>query len=229
LTYADTNNTAGISQPHGIGTVWATMIWDMTWMLIDEYGFDEDIYNGTGGNNIALQLVIDGLKLQACSPGFVDGRDGILAAVDINTMIADEDRANIKCSVWGVFATRGLGVSAQQGSKFSRTDQVEAFDTPSTDDPASPCFQEPLSVQDVTTNAFSVFPNPSNGELTINVASSLGEGQITIFDLNGRKVFEQNALLDSSISVNARELSRGVYLLKLETTTVSETTKLIIR
>ena len=229
LTYGDTNNTAAISQPHGIGTVWSTMLWDMTWMLIDEYGFDEDIYNGTGGNNIALQLVIDGLKLQSCNPGFVDGRDGILAAVDINTMIADEDRANIKCSVWGVFATRGLGVSAQQGSKFSRTDQVEAFDTPAVDDPESPCFDASLGVQDLASTTFSVFPNPSNGEVTINVAASLGEGQISIFDLNGRKVFEQNELLEGSLNVNASNLSRGVYLMQLQTATISETTKLIIR
>jgi hypothetical protein len=77
-TYADSNNN--VSQPHGIGFVWATMLWDMTWLLIDEYGFDPDLYNGTGGNNIAIQLVMDGMKLQNCSPGFVDGRDAILEA-----------------------------------------------------------------------------------------------------------------------------------------------------
>ena len=33
-TYADSNNN--VSQPHGIGFVWATMLWDMTWLLIDE-------------------------------------------------------------------------------------------------------------------------------------------------------------------------------------------------
>src|SRR5690606_29030037 len=60
-TYGATNNS-GISEPHGIGFVWATMLWDLTWDLIDEHGFDPDIYNGTGGNNIALQLVVDGLK-----------------------------------------------------------------------------------------------------------------------------------------------------------------------
>jgi hypothetical protein len=46
--------------PHGVGSVWAAMLWEMTWDLIDQYGFDQDIYNGTGGNNIALQLVMDG-------------------------------------------------------------------------------------------------------------------------------------------------------------------------
>ena len=144
-------------------------------------------------------------------------------------MISDEDRASIKCSVWGVFATRGLGVSAEQGSKFSRSDQVEAFDTPAVDDPDSPCFDASLSTEDAIASSFSVFPNPSNGEITINMTSSLGEGTIRIFDLNGRKVFDQNATLEGGLNINASELSRGVYLLQIATGTVSETTKLIIR
>lgn len=121
-TYDDIKNEWG---PHGIGTVWATMLWEMTWALIDEYGFDEDIYNGTGGNNIAMALVTEGLRLQPCSPGFVDGRDAILAAD-----MALFDGAN-QCIIWDAFAKRGLGVSADQGSSNSNTDGEEAFDTPS--------------------------------------------------------------------------------------------------
>ena len=44
-TYADTNNTAAVSQPHGVGFVFATMLWDLTWLFIDEYGFDPLIIN----------------------------------------------------------------------------------------------------------------------------------------------------------------------------------------
>ena len=72
------NNIKNFSVPHGVGSVWCSMLWDLYWALVDEYGYDSDIYNGTGGNNIAMQLVIDGLKLQPCNPGFVDGRDAIL-------------------------------------------------------------------------------------------------------------------------------------------------------
>lgn len=122
-TYADVNNTA-LSQPHGVGFVWCTMLWDLTWALIGQYGFDPDLYNGTGGNNIAMQLVIDGLKLTPCNPGFVDGRDAILAADMQNNGGANQNL------IWAVFANRGLGASASQGSSSSRTDQTEAFDTP---------------------------------------------------------------------------------------------------
>ncbi|AHM60069.1 hypothetical protein D770_09060 [Flammeovirgaceae bacterium 311] len=122
-TYGDISNPE-ISVPHGVGFIWATMLWDMTWNLIEEYGYDADIYNGKGGNNLALQLVIDGLKLQPCSPGFIDMRDAILAADQINNGGANQ------CHIWQAFAKRGLGYSAQQGSTSDLTDGVEAFDMP---------------------------------------------------------------------------------------------------
>ncbi|MBK7946635.1 MAG: M36 family metallopeptidase [Flavobacteriales bacterium] len=121
-TYASTNS--GLSQPHGIGFVWCTMLWEMTWELIGIYGWDPDIYNGTGGNNIAMRLVIEGLKLTPCNPGFVDGRDAILAADQ-----ALYGGAN-QTAIWAAFARRGLGASASQGLSTSRSDQSEAFDMP---------------------------------------------------------------------------------------------------
>lgn len=121
-TYANTN--AGLSQPHGIGFVWCTMLWEMTWALIGQYGFDSDLYNGTGGNNIAMRLVIEGMKLTPCSPGFVDARDAILQADQVLYGGANQ------LFIWTAFAQRGLGYSASQGSASSRSDQIEAFDIP---------------------------------------------------------------------------------------------------
>jgi hypothetical protein len=121
-TYANTNS--GVSEPHGIGFVWCTMLWEMTWDLIDQYGFDPDLYNGNGGNNIAMQLVVDALKLTPCNPGFVDGRNAILQADQVRYNGANQNL------IWAAFARRGLGFSATQGSTSSRADQVEAFNLP---------------------------------------------------------------------------------------------------
>lgn len=110
--------------PHGVGSVWAMMLWEMTWDLIDIHGWDADIYNGTGGNNIALNLVTEGLKLQPCSPGFVDGRNAILLA-DQNIYGGEN-----QCTIWNAFARRGLGFSANQGSTNSKADGTQAFDLP---------------------------------------------------------------------------------------------------
>lgn len=115
-----------LSIPHGVGFVWATMLWEMQWSLVATHGFNPDLYGHwtTGGNNLALQLVTDALKLQQCSPGFVDGRNAILAADMTLTGGANQ------CSIWFAFAKRGLGLSASQGSSASTSDGIEAFDYP---------------------------------------------------------------------------------------------------
>ena len=123
-TYGDTNG--GLSAPHGVGFVWATILWEMTWELIGAHGWSPDIYNadGTAGNQIAMNLVMEGLRLQPCSPGFVDGRNAILAADQ-----ALYNGAHIDL-LWAAFARRGLGIGASQGSSASRSDQVEDFAEP---------------------------------------------------------------------------------------------------
>ncbi|MEO1076767.1 MAG: M36 family metallopeptidase, partial [Bacteroidota bacterium] len=130
FTYGDTRDACflfcSLSVPHGVGFVWATMLWDMTWDLIDQFGFSEDFYDadGTAGNQIALNLVTEGMKLQRCNPGFVDGRDAILAADDALYGGVHKDL------IWAAFARRGLGFSAVQGTSSSVTDNREAFDLP---------------------------------------------------------------------------------------------------
>ena len=118
----DTIKTSAV--PHGVGSVFTTMLWEMTWALIDRDGFDADLINGTGGNNTAIQLVIDGLKLQPCNPGFVDARDAILLADQLANAGSNE------CVIRKAFAKRGVGLSATQGTSASKLDGVEAFDLP---------------------------------------------------------------------------------------------------
>ncbi|MCB1008293.1 MAG: M36 family metallopeptidase, partial [Acidobacteria bacterium] len=121
LTYGD---IPGETVPHGVGAVWANMLWEMYWNLVGEFGYDPDLYYGTGGNNIAYQLVIDGMKLQPCNPGFVTGRDAILAADEANY---DGDLA---CHIWNAFAERGVGTGANQGSSNAIGDETEDFTLP---------------------------------------------------------------------------------------------------
>lgn len=125
-TYATVADVANVSRPHGIGYVWNTMLYEMYWNLVDRHGFNPNIYDtwSTGGNNLAIQLVIDGMKFQPCRPGFVDGRNGILQAD-----LALTGGAN-QCEIWRAFAKRGLGFSADQGSPLNRADGIEAFDLP---------------------------------------------------------------------------------------------------
>lgn len=136
----DTIKTAAV--PHGVGYVWSTMLWDMYWNLVHKYGYNPDVYEPwhTGGNNLAIQLVMDGMKLQPCSPGFVTGRDAILQADQALTGGANQ------CDIWHAFARRGLGLNAAQGSSGNVLDGVQNFDIPASCQPAL-SLMTPASVQ----------------------------------------------------------------------------------
>jgi len=124
LTYGDVPATGG--QVHAMGTIWATALWDMYWNLVNERGFNDDLYDSssTDGNIVALQLVMDGLKLQPCSPTFLEARDAILLA-DQN----DYGGAN-ECSIWRAFAKRGMGVNADDGKNHNDLNVTEDFSVP---------------------------------------------------------------------------------------------------
>jgi len=133
-TYA---SILGQTGTHLRGEKWAQAAWYLFGRLEDAHGFDPDLYNFTGtaadaGNVRAMSYVTEGLKLTACSPGFVDVRDGILAAAT-----ASYDGEDV-CLLWQAFAEFGLGFSASQGSSNSVNDQVPAFDLPPSCEPADP-------------------------------------------------------------------------------------------
>lgn len=122
LTYAD---MASHPEVHDLGEIWCVTLWDLTWALVQQQGtIEPNLYNSTslGGNAVALQLVMQGLKLQPCQPGFLDSRDAILAADNLLY------NGQFDCLIKSVFARRGMGLSAVQGSSNSTADQVAAFD-----------------------------------------------------------------------------------------------------
>lgn len=210
VSFGDTNNTS-FSVPHGVGSIWASILWDLSWRFIDDYGFDPDLYNGTGGNNIVMQLVMDGLKLQPCNPGFEDGRDAILQADMIANGGANQDR------IWEVFANRGLGFSATSGDVNNRFDQFEAFDTPA-----------PLSVSSQNMIDFTIYPNPTSGIISIVSERAIDNGLLTVFDLNGRLVFTQESDFNTIEKINLSTLTSGIYLLNIKGDDTSYVSKIVI-
>lgn len=183
-------NVPNVAVPHGVGSVWCVMIWDLYWNLVDEYGFDSDIYNGTGGNNIAMQLVLDGLKLQACDPSFIESRDAILAADEANY-----DGAN-QCLIWETFARRGLGVSASAGGN-------EAFDTPNFCVPVqvTKTAQEEVNAGETVTYTL---------EITNNLSTLLSDVEIT------DELPQGTSYIEGSLSCPSGAVNNGVLTINVE-------------
>ncbi|KZV94468.1 hypothetical protein EXIGLDRAFT_767111 [Exidia glandulosa HHB12029] len=109
---------------HRVGEVWANMLWGVLHRLISTHGPspslfppeepDETFYrydNGTRpvprhGNTLALQIVVDSMKLLPCNPTFLHARNATLQA---DEHLTGGENA---CDIWHGFADRGLGVDA---------------------------------------------------------------------------------------------------------------------
>jgi hypothetical protein len=225
MTYANTNNYQytdkdGVIQTeiHGTGSVWTTVLWDLTWAYINKYGYDDNKYSGIGGNNKLMRIVLDGIKLQPCSPTFVSARDAIIAADQAITGGKDY------CMIWEVFAARGLGAKASAGHGNVGDDQVEDFTMPVA---GSNCV---LGVNDFDSDdVMTVFPNPSNGQINVRISKYFGKVDIQVIDITGREVFNaKNEEFNSQKSIDLSRLKAGIYILKISGDSLNYVEKLIL-
>ncbi|MDB5352493.1 MAG: regulatory domain of in-like proprotein convertase [Planctomycetota bacterium] len=114
---------------HDTGEIWCEALWDMNMLLTAKYGFNPNLSKGyvddtSGGNQLAMQLVMDGMKLQPANPSFSDARNAILAADQALTGGANQ------YEIWTAFARRGMGFSFSDGGSSNSPIVVEAFDLP---------------------------------------------------------------------------------------------------
>jgi hypothetical protein len=233
-TYSQLSASAGAGQyteTHDIGEVWATVLWDLNWQFIYKYGYNPDMYAKTGGNNVALKLVLDGCKLQVCNPGFLDGRDAILKADSLNNRGANASL------IWAVFARRGMGYSAVQGPRTgaggapTATGSTAAFDVPPTATPVT--LSNAAGV--VTSGALEAYPNPAQDLLTVRTQlPSTAPMQVTMLDLLGKTVVAPATvpvatMQQHGVELNTSRLASGVYVVRVKTTDGVYTTKVTIQ
>lgn len=85
---------------------------------------------------------------------------------------------------------------------------------------------EPLSVSEFHKNDIAIYPNPTKGLFTIRADREIEK--LTIYDINGRqlKAVEVKDYL-RQYQLNISNLSKGIYFVKIETTTGTQTQKLI--
>ncbi|KAG7086881.1 hypothetical protein E1B28_002801 [Marasmius oreades] len=104
------SDIANMNDVHDVGEVWANILHNLYAELVGAHGFSDTARTsaqGTEGNIVFLQLLVDALPLQPCNPLFYTGRDAIIQA-DANRY----GGAN-RCLLWKVFASRGVGVGAK--------------------------------------------------------------------------------------------------------------------
>jgi len=134
LTYQSlTYPIDGQLECHMGGEVWVNALNEVLWNIIDLHGIaddvSEDVSNGkitlqSKGNVLAIQIVIDAVKIQPCKQTFLEARDSII--------LAQKQRFNnedLHCAIWKGFAKRGMGVNAEpateNGSSYVFTDNYD--------------------------------------------------------------------------------------------------------
>lgn len=83
-----------------------------------------------------------------------------------------------------------------------------------------------LGVKNFSLNTL-VYPNPTKGTVNIELLN-VQETLITVYSISGQKVHEQS-VSSKNTSINLSTLSNGVYFMRLENATSSETKKIIIQ
>ncbi|MCD0456531.1 T9SS-dependent M36 family metallopeptidase [Chryseobacterium sp. LC2016-27] len=204
---------------HSIGFIWASMLWDLHWQYAAKYGYSSDVLaNKNSGSARVLQLVTDALKLQACNPTFIDGRNAILSAEMLTTK--GEDR----CMIWKTFAKRGLGLNALAGNKMNINDQKEDFSIP------KDC-QDGNSNVAIDKSLIAIYPNPAKDEFFIYLKDfTIGDLHLQIYDMSGKLIVSENrSSQDSRIPVSTKDLENGVYVVKLQGMGIDTASKIIIK
>lgn len=90
--------------------------------------------------------------------------------------------------------------------------------------PTSSC--ESLSTANVTTNVFSVFPNPTNTGF-VNITSASNEKiNVTVFDMLGKQVLS-NTITNNTLNVST--LHAGIYIVNINQNGQTATKKLVVK
>ncbi len=88
------------------------------------------------------------------------------------------------------------------------------------------CFA--VGINEVTTNnLFFLSPNPSEGNFIISFEGTIMNGNIEILNVLGESVFTENIFNVSKKEINVKNISLGIYFVKVQTENGSVTKKII--
>ena len=167
--------------------------------------------NLTTGAGTGAELTPNGgsinLTVVGGTPGFTfswTGPDGFSADT--------EDLSGIVGGVYSVFVTDANGCTT------SRDVTVNSFVDSSN------------NLEELTSDAIKVFPNPSNGVFNVTLNGSFeGAFTATVMDLSGRVIYTSSIENKNMIALDLSEASNGTYIVQLASDKVLVTKRIVVK
>jgi hypothetical protein len=86
-----------------------------------------------------------------------------------------------------------------------------------------------LGIEDLSNIEFEAYPNPSNGTLNVILGNVNGVNAVSVTDLSGRIVYENNSAIEKSFTIHLDNVSNGTYMLNVETEDNILTKRIVIK
>ncbi len=120
----------------------------------------------------------------------------------------------------------GTGTTTADNSNNSNTGTLMNAVTWSTDVSAFNC--TPTGIDETMSQAVSVSPNPSNGNLTIRFNHPVNNGSIKLFNTLGEISYEEKTSANASSELNLKNISAGIYFLQIESESTHAFQRIIV-
>jgi len=192
---------------------------------VEFYDCNGDCLNDNDGDSVCDELEVEGCTDYLASNYNMDATDDDASCCYLVITLASITYVD-GVGVGSVTTSGGVGEvvivwTDSDGVVVNNIESIQEFDTYTvnvTDENGCTASSEVSQtvLNELDPLAFGIFPNPTSGEVTIQISSDLEDLNMQVFDATGRVVFAQdNLIVQGSISLDFSYLSTGTYTIML--------------
>ncbi|MDA8531385.1 T9SS type A sorting domain-containing protein [Flavobacteriaceae bacterium] len=88
-------------------------------------------------------------------------------------------------------------------------------------------FGSTAGVNDLTKTNISIYPNPTNNIINVNLGAVASPTNYSLYSIDGKMIVEHNTVNNNSFSINLTDMAIGIYILKIKCENSINTFKII--
>ena len=91
-------------------------------------------------------------------------------------------------------------------------------------------FEAGEGINDVASNvSMSLYPNPANSNVKLDITGVNGNVNCTILDMSGRVVYSQSINAEEATTINVSNFAKGAYFVRITNNEFTKVEKLVVR